>query len=268
MRTLFALTLLSICTGLFQQAKGQSKEFGMQLGASNYLGDLAPSFAIGETHEHFGAFFKRNSHNGFFSWKFALNYGRISGDDQNFKANNIRNLNFRSTLLEGSFQLEFNFQKFFIGLRANDMSPYTFIGIGATYFNPQGELNGTWHDLRPLSTEGQGLGGASGYSAFTPVIPMGGGIKWELAPQWNIGVFAGYRYTLTDYLDDVSGTYFDNATIFERKGDIAAQLADKSTGQIGYDGKQRGNPDRNDWYAFFGCTISYWIPDRICYNFQ
>lgn len=246
----------------------QSKEFGLQVGAAQYLGDLAPSFAVGESKEFITAFYQKNSNTGFFSWKFSGSYARISGSDQNFKANTLRNLNFKSVLLEGSIQFEFNFQKFLIGLRAEKFSPYVFTGLGATYYNPQGQLNGTWHDLRPLSTEGQGIGGAKAYSSVTPVIPLGGGVKWYIGKQWNFGVFAGYRYTFTDYLDDVSGTYFDNATIFERKGDIAAQLADMSTDQYGYNGKQRGNPDRNDWYVFFGCSISYWIQDRICYNFQ
>lgn len=246
----------------------QSKEFGLQVGVAQYLGDLAPSVSLGETNEFLCGFYQKNSNTGFFSWKFAGSYGRISGSDANFKDNSLRNLNFRSILVEGSLQFEFNFQKFLIGLRAEKFSPYVFTGIGLTYYNPQGELNGTWHDLRPLSTEGQGIGGPRTYSTITPVIPIGGGVKWYIGKQWNFGVFAGYRYSFSDYLDDVSGTYFDNATIFERKGDIAAQLADKSLEQFGFDGNQRGNPDRNDWYVFFGCSISYWISDRICYNFQ
>lgn len=259
------LTLLFLNHAVSQ---AQSKEFGLQVGAAQYLGDLAPSVALGETNEFLCGFYQKNSNNGFLSWKFAGAYGRISGSDANFKANTLRNLNFRSVLLEGSIQFEFNFQKFLIGLRAEKFSPYVFSGIGVTYYNPQGELNGTWHDLRPLSTEGQGLGGPRTYSTITPVIPLGGGLKWYIGKQWNFGVFAGARYTFTDYLDDVSGLYFDNATIFERKGEIAAQLADKSLDQSGFAATQRGNPNRNDWYWFFGCSISYWIQDRICYNFQ
>ncbi len=247
----------------------QTNEFGIELGASNYLGDLAPSVSIRETHPEFGAYLKTNRPNGFVSWKYGLYMATISGSDQNFKSQQTRNLDFISNLIEASIQFEFNFQKFFIGLRAEKFSPYVFAGLGATYFNPQGTYNGKYIDLKPLSTEGQGLsGGPKHYSNFTAVLPMGGGLKWELGRRWNFYAHSGFRFAFTDYLDDVSGAYFDNSVIFESKGEIAAYMADKSDGQVFFNGKQRGNPNRNDWYFFSGISISYWLLDKECFNFK
>lgn len=246
----------------------QTYELGIQVGASNYLGDLAPSVAFGETHPHGAIFLKKNTSSGFFSWRYSFSYGSISGSDANFPQNQIRNLDFRTTLLEAGLQLEFNFQKFLIGLRAKKFSPYVTTGIGVSYFDPEGSFNGGWQKLRPLSTEGQGIGGAKAYSIVTPVIPVGGGLKWAIARRWNFTVFTEFRYSFSDYLDDVSTTYFDSAELMERKGEIAVNMADKSIGQVFITNKERGNPDRSDWYIFSGCTLSYWFLDRNCFNFQ
>jgi hypothetical protein len=250
-------------------ATAQTNEFGASIGLSNYYGDLAPTLSIKEFQPQFGAFFKRNRASGFVSWKYEFNYGTISGSDKNFEQNSTRNLDFKTNLYEASIQFEFNFQKFFIGLRAEKFSPFVFTGLGATYFNPQGTYNGNWVDLRPLSTEGQGLaGGPKQYSNFTLIIPAGGGLKWELGRRWNLYAYTGFRYSFSDYLDDVSGTYFNRAEITERKGEVAAYMADKSDGQIFPVGKQRGNSQRSDWYFFSGFSISYWLLDKNCFNFK
>ncbi|MFY0674744.1 MAG: hypothetical protein JXQ87_15200 [Bacteroidia bacterium] len=265
MRRIFT-TIILVLPAL---VSAQTNEFGASIGLSNYLGDLAPSVSIKEFHPQFGAFAKRNRANGFVSWKYAINYATISGSDANFERNTTRNLDFKTNLLEASVQFEFNFQKFFIGLRAEKFSPYAFIGLGGVYFNPQGTYNGEWIDLRPLSTEGQGLnGGPNTYSNFALIAPMGGGFKWELGRRWNIYAYSGFRYSFSDYLDDVSSNYFDLAEINEQKGEIAANMADKSDGQIFNHGKQRGNSQRSDWYFFTGFSISYWLLDKNCFNFK
>ncbi|MGB0430344.1 MAG: DUF6089 family protein [Bacteroidia bacterium] len=250
-------------------AYSQTNEIGVEVGASNYLGDLAPSIAIRETHPEFGAYIKKNRPNGFVSWKYGLYLATISGNDQNFKQNQTRNLDFKSQLIEASVQFEFNFQKFFIGLRAEDFSPYIFAGLGATYFNPKGTYNGEYINLKPLSTEGQGLpNGPKPYSNFSAVAPVGIGTKWVIGRRWNLYAHTGFRFSFTDYLDDVSGTYYDNSVIFESKGNVAAYMANKSPDQIFITDKQRGNPQRNDWYFFTGVSISYWLLDKECFNFK
>lgn len=247
--------------------KAQTFEFGLGLGAANYHGDLAPSLAFQEFNPH-GAFFFKKNLDGFFSLKAVLGYGRISGNDAHFPQNNTRNLNFRSDLIELSGQFEFNFQKFLLGLRAKSFSPYVFSGIGLTYYNPQANYEGKWINLRPLSTEGQGLpNGPDTYSPLTVVLPLGGGLKWSVANNLNITAYLGYRYAFTDYLDDVSSDYFDSEILLAEKGELSAALADRRTDSNFFPDKERGNPDRNDWYFFAGFSISYWIQDNECFQF-
>ena len=70
-------------------------------------------------------------------------------------------------------------------------------------------------NLRPLRTEGQGMPGDTMFAPGTtygPVaicIPMGIGIKKAFNGNGGIKLEFGFRFTNTDYLDDVSGNYYD-----------------------------------------------------------
>lgn len=241
----------------------QTWEVGLHLGASNYLGDLAPRLVLGETREMLGIQVKKN-YSGYFSLAGNLVYGQISGNDQNFEQNAIRNLSFRSRVIELSLQYEFNFQKYLIGLRSKNFSPYTFIGAGAFFHNPQAQYQGEWYNLRPLGTEGQFSGGADKYYNFAACIPMGGGFKWQIARRLNLTAYTGFRFTYTDYLDDVSTNYHDPDAIASNGGSVAAALADRSIDFQNAPGKERGNASNNDWYMFTGFTISYMLKDPDC----
>ena len=73
------------------------------------------------------------------------------------------------------------------------------------------------------------------------------------------------RFTFTDYLDDVSGNYYDNQTLSEYRGAVVARLADKSeTTHLA--GTGRGNSTTKDFYSFAGLVITYKFgnTDRSC----
>ena len=60
--------------------------------------------------------------------------------------------------------------------------------------------------------------------------------------------------TFTDYLDDVSTTYYLNGRSI-KPTDHAGIMSDPT---LNHDpGMQRGNSKNNDWYAFFGLSITY-----------
>ncbi len=42
---------------------------------------------------------------------------------------------------------------------------------------------------------------------YTPVFPLGGGIKLSLDPRWSIGVELGYQFSLGDYIDGYSSQW-------------------------------------------------------------
>ena len=62
---------------------------------------------------------------------------------------------------------------------------------------------GVKYKLRPLQTEGNHT------DNIAICVPAGFGIKKAFNSQGGIKLEAGYRFTNTDYLDDVSDVYYD-----------------------------------------------------------
>lgn len=137
-----------------------------------------------------------------------LTYFRLEGSDS--KANDPdlrkRNLSFVADNFElavtGAVNLLPNGRRFHQRPVANI---YGFGGVGLLYSNPKAELDGKKHALQPLQTEG------IKYSRIQPVIPLGLGVRFMLNPFFNVSLEAGYRFTFTDYLDDVSTVHPDKS---------------------------------------------------------
>ena len=246
---------------------------------------------------------------------------QISGDDaetQEYYRNN-RRLNFNTFLGEVALMSEFIIINERTGNRYNLKTPagkylgvknplgiglYVFGGIGGVYFNPvgfdrfinaDGELigSGAKYNLRELKTEGQGtefdtlFARNSTYGPLAVCIPMGIGIKKAFNGNGGIKLEFGFRFTNTDYLDDVSGNYYDWAS--EGGSDAQIRMSGTRSGRewtyfgmaeldangnwyfppgtlprpdIGFGnvyetqythtepGMQRGNPDNDDSYMF------------------
>jgi hypothetical protein len=159
-------------------------------------------------------------------------------------------------------------------MKRKDIQAYFFGGIGAFWFDPKGKYtDGKWYSLRPLSTEGEGMpGGPRKYSPVSMCIPLGLGAKYGIDQKWGVGIEYGVRYTFTDYIDDVSGVYYDNSAILAAKGPIAAYFANPSLHAYpaGVDhypganqtatGQERGNPKYKDAYMFITLNVNYKIP--------
>jgi hypothetical protein len=105
------------------------------------------------------------------------------------------------------------------------------------------------------------------------VIPYGLGLRYAVNRDWRIGLEVGMRKTFTDYLDDVSGNYYDNKVLLQERGVVAATLADPSKGMFAstqYDpktgrtreGLQRGDPKDKDAYGFVTITACYRLKKR------
>jgi len=111
-----------------------------------------------------------------------------------------------------------------------------------------------------LGTEGQGLVSTrEKYSRFQFAIPFGIGFKYGLDKVWAVGLEFGARRTFTDYIDDVSTTYYDNDKLAE-SNPLAAQMADPSLGEVEGQtavNQQRGDPKDNDAYMFLLITLTY-----------
>jgi len=235
----------------------QGFEAGILAGVSSYQGDLSPSnlkTSMGKLHAAFGAFGRYNINN-YFSAKLGLTYGTMSADDA--KEGRNRNLSFRSNFLEFAVTGEWNILGYQPYGLERVFTPYLYLGVGFVHFNPRAQYEGEWVELRPLGTEGQSMQGFNAkYSLVEFVIPFGGGLKYAINDQWNVGIELGLRKTYTDYLDDVSGQYVDNELLIAGNGELAAALANRSGKSIP-GGTDRGNDQIYDWYLVSGISISY-----------
>lgn len=259
--------IISFSLFLVCNSYAQNWEIGLNAGGANYLGDLSPDIVLKETKFHSSFFFKKNI-SPFFSHNISFFRAKVSGNDQNFRHLIIRNLNFMSNITELSYQLEFNFFKFALGLNPNRYTPYVFTGFGMFFFQPVTTYNGSIIRLHPLDTEGNKIeSNKNSYSLVQPVIPFGGGLKLKLNKNMNLSLFVGFRYTFTDYLDDVSNTYYDIDILEDKYGPLSPALSDRSEIKIGFNGKQRGRPDMYDFYYFYGISFSFQIRNKVCFEF-
>lgn len=217
---------------------------GFSVSALNYYGDIAPrpsrvstdiSFtrpALGLSLTH--RFGPRYSLMGQFMYG-TLKGSDVESADQGDAENGVfryqRNLSFRNRIKELSLTAYFDlFENDATYISRVKWTPYAFIGVVGFHHNPQaqapaaglngealGVAEGTWVDLKPLGTEGQNADldqndanfGIKPYSNFQVAIPFGLGARFRINEVMDLWADIGFRYTFTDYLDDVSKNYVD-----------------------------------------------------------
>lgn len=245
-------------------------EAGAWAGTAFYFGDLNTSYNLSLPGPA-GGIIGRFNFNNRLAIKFSANGGQMRGDDAISKNTfeRARNLSFRSTVIEGAAQLEFNFLPYIHGSQEDFYTPYLFAGFNVFYYNPQTEYEGRWVDLRPLGTEGQFKG--EEYFSTSGGLLYGMGLKFDLNYEWSINLEMGARTLFTDYFDDVSGLYADKEDIQQMRGELAAALSDRSIllpgvndAQIGEPGTQRGSTTLKDTYIMLGVGIVYYFGDLKC----
>jgi hypothetical protein len=282
--TLFILVALGATTINEVQAQRWNrykKEVGLTLGASNLMGDLGGGpndgsqfgdFQIENSRFAVGGFFKYRFHDRFAA-KFNLIYAQLYADDKTTAnpGRRNRNLDARVNLLEFSGQLEFYIFKEVIGSQykikgvkgygSSVFAMYIFAGLGASHFTPYGtDASGAWVKLPPLNTEGQGLpGGPSDYSQMAMVFPLGLGLKYNITREFGIQFEGGVRFTTTDYLDDVSNTYYDPTILAQQpeNGPLSAYMSDKRIEGREYSSAIRGGNAKKDAYVFGLLSLTY-----------
>jgi len=230
----------------------------------------------------------------------SLIYSRLSGNDkqsEEFYRNN-RNLNFRTDIIELTATTEFYIVKPTTGNKFNlknikgqklasnalaSLGLYIVGGVGGFLYVPKAQNNffypnvfentgfipdnnrTTYHNLRPLHTEGQGrddvdpgddfnisgkeFKSGKTYKKFAVCIPFGFGIQKAFNASMGIKIEGGIRYTFTDYIDDVSGLYYDWGN---SEGNIlnATMSGTNSGGE--YD-----NPEKSGTYLYIGYATTY-----------
>lgn len=266
---LFSVLLLQfLITSLWGQ---QGWEAGGWLGVSHYFGDLNTSLRLSDP-GYAGGVVARYNFNKRVCIKFSGNYGNVSAQDADSENlfERARNLSFRSVIVDGAAQMEFNFLTYTHGSKDEFFTPYLLAGLNVFYFNPQAEYNGQWVDLRPLGTEGQ-FRGEEYYTTQLGLI-YGMGIKIDLSYRLSLNLELSGRKLFTDYLDDVSTVYADKDDLGKLRGDIAVALSDRSLllqgvnedGRLSLPGRQRGNSVTKDSYAMLGLGLLYYFGDLKC----
>lgn len=249
-------------------------ELSLGIGATGFLGDLGGAdqvvknyslkhIDLNSTHVG-GSFSYRYRFHPYFATSTMVNAGMLRGSDAYTaeSARNMRNLSFRSFFVMLSQRLEFIvLASERLGRRNRsgnftdrNMQLYLIGGIGAMYFNPKAPYQGSWTSLYDKHTEGQGLsGGPAEYKRITATIPMGVGFRLGISRLWRIGLEITYVKTFSDYIDDVSGEYYDPAMIGAAYGPNAAYLSNPSDTPQAYNpGSQRGGKQKD---AFFYANI-------------
>ena len=263
------IALLLLILPFFGRAQD---ELGIFMGGTHFYGDVGMDAPALPQNYAWGVFYKHNF-NKHWAWRISLNHGVISGADSASSESWVfqRNLSFRSTVFEANTTLEFNFWPYRIG-DPKLKTFFLFAGLGVNTYNPEAELNGSWFELRPLGTEGQGTSQSveQPYGSVTMNIPFGLGFKFNLGKQIGVGLETGFRRTYTDYLDDVSTTYVNPVLLAQENGIIAGLLSDRSLSDAPNNYYQRGNAKDDDWYLFSGITVSIKILEGLekCHEFR
>ena len=288
MKTLI-LGILTLTTCIF--AYGQKTEFGIGTYTALYRGDLMQDYGSAASFSSYSSYLVKNLgyggsinlKNNFDNQKsirFGLTYGQLSGADsrsmsgKNGDSRRNRNLSFFTDILEFSAMFDYNFRPFGIDKYEYRFTPYVVGGLGLFHFNPKTEYKGTVYELQPLSTEGQNLikyPNKNSYALTTLAIPMGAGLRFALTDHLRLDFEVNYRFTTTDYLDDVSGTYADNPTIKSNYGEISAALADRriEKGLAPFEeGTARGSAKYRDGYLLVGLHLRYTIINNACAAFR
>ncbi len=266
-------------------------DFGVKLGAANYLGDIGGGAGPGQDFIYDMKLEKTRFNVGgsmryFINPSLAasvhLTQARLLGEDnasQNPERYS-RNLSFRNDIIELSTRLEIHFFKINdVGRTFRyrlDFNIFAWGGAGVFFNNPRAQYQGQWYSLQPLMTEGKK------YGRLQFCAPVGLGLHYRFLKRHLFGFQAGWRFTLTDYLDDVS-SFYKNPDDFEDP--IARALADRSVElspsdplNIGSEffgngsrsnpaePSKRGNPQNNDSYLVANFTYSYSIRGKTSFS--
>ena len=293
----------------------QYNAIGFSVSSLNYYGDLSPSANKLSTDISFSRPGFALSYARRLGPRFTLQgqfmFGTIRGSDQESAnkgdpSNGIyryqRNLSFRNQIKELSviaiFDLYENNSTYMSRVK---WTPYIYLGVAGFLHNPQAQAPstdlqgntisqaGSWVDLQPLGTEGQNSSlnpsdvnyGNKPYSLAQFTIPFGLGARFRLNEVLDLSFDIGFRFTFTDYLDDVSMNYVDlpklgsplaqalsyrtNELPGYPKNPVNSGILDKNGNPVmieaGY-GKEhvdnwRGSSKYNDMYMVTSLKLSY-----------
>jgi len=240
-------------------------------GISTYFGDLKDNSPLQPARYNFNFggeyFFAKH-----FSIRGEFNWFRLKGSDEfNTDELNDRGLSFFSNNKELSLAGTLNLLPLPARFdRRAAINVYGFAGIGLLIMNPKTKLDGKTYVLWRQQTEGK----KNSYTPFQVAFPAGFGVRVKFMQVFSIIGEGGYRFLLTDHLDDVSGVadpggnlkkgrYPDPTTLKGGVDGIAAKLSDRRTTEYPPGFGVRGNPSNKDGYFLFNIKLEYYLPTEF-----
>jgi hypothetical protein len=309
MRTRFIRNILALCFSVsaISAAEAQTEmrmdvpgswSLGVTCGMSDLWGDVGTESVIDHynnssyfNNPHFmGGIFTRYSFCPALAARLSANFGTLYATDQwNYneaiKSPTLnsdavqryeRHQDIKDYIWEGSLLFEFE------PLRMNpeatiahrSAQPYLLAGVGVFHYTPYSSLDGQWIKISDLHLEGDGfpVAGMPPKINYTQIcIPLGVGYKFDIGPHLNLGLEYQFRFTMTDYLDGVSGKYIDpkyfNEFLSPQKAAQATLLANKTGEALGSSatvgpGDYRGNPNNKDSYSTISIIFYYKVKNH------
>jgi hypothetical protein len=235
-RWILPAMVLALVLLINKPAISQRNEIGLTFGGSFYMGDLNPTLPLVLINPGGGMLYRLNFNN-HLAVRGNVLFLKVEGNDQRIGYNPLSDLSFFSDIVEFSLQAEVNFLPYQPGELRTPFTPYVFAGAGGFTFHPKRlEPSGRVIDLFELDQNP----GREVESLISHTLLFGMGMKFNISRFVSSGLEWGMRRTGTDHLDDLSGgkvLFIDPSYV------------------------RRGNPKNNDWYSYFGLTLTFKIND-------
>lgn len=181
-----SITLVLISFGS-SNCFAQNSEIGMELGAYNYMGDLARKYDF-NSHTFGAQFFYRKHLNEAFSTRLGVGFGSLKGEDDQafdvFSAN--RAASFKSNFQNFDVLFEYHFLDFRNIKMQQRWTPYLSFGLGVYRSSGEDNFGDTYK------------------TGVNIRIPIGMGIKYILNRRFILGISSQVIKTFSDELDNVS----------------------------------------------------------------
>ncbi len=190
MRTILLIAFFTLVSlGAKTQEEYEYKmEIGVGAGMVSYEGDFNGS--IVKNMQPSASLILRRIFNPYMGVKLDVMYGKLKGSSADVKTYypgyDDNPIEFSNTLLDAGLTFEYNFWPYGTGREyrgAKRLTPFVFLGIGATYVTGGGE------------------------NAFTANVPIGLGVKYKIGKRLNLGLEWAMHFSLSDKLDGVEDPY-------------------------------------------------------------
>ena len=176
---------LSLITSSAQTEPEYRLEIGGGIGAVTYLGDFNSN--LFKEMQPMGSLLAKYRFDPRRAVALNVGYGQLKGSSKNEKTYypDHQDYSFKSSLVDVGLRFEYNFWPFGTGQEyrgAKRLTPYIFIGVGATVAKPD-------------------------QTVVAVNVPLGGGVKYKIADRLNLGFEWAIHFSGTDKLDGVTDPY-------------------------------------------------------------